>query len=201
MGLFNRMKEPIFLKESSNAEVQLEKLKTLEPLLNSKYAKKEVKAKVIRADQLVKYIKEMYESSKLSVDSDEKMLAWAQSYLDLHNDIEKDYTGKYEKYKINILTSQQLAEETEAQVGKVKSAIVEELPVEETEIFKELKTYRLDKSHEEKIKPYYIYNNNQLKDLISKMPRNKEELKMIAGFGDVKANKYGDDILNIIKKY
>lgn len=34
MGLFNRMKEPIFLKENSNAEVQLEKLKALEPLLN-----------------------------------------------------------------------------------------------------------------------------------------------------------------------
>jgi len=35
MGLFNRMKEPVFLKESSDAEVQLEKLKELEPLLNS----------------------------------------------------------------------------------------------------------------------------------------------------------------------
>ncbi len=28
------MKEPVFLKESSNAEEQLEKLKALEPLLN-----------------------------------------------------------------------------------------------------------------------------------------------------------------------
>ncbi|WP_180269192.1 hypothetical protein [Clostridium cadaveris] len=35
MGLFNRMKEPIFLKESSYAEVQLEKLKALKPLLNA----------------------------------------------------------------------------------------------------------------------------------------------------------------------
>ncbi|NLZ73392.1 MAG: NERD domain-containing protein, partial [Bacteroidales bacterium] len=34
MGLFDRLKEPVFLKESSNAEVQLEKLKALEPLLN-----------------------------------------------------------------------------------------------------------------------------------------------------------------------
>ncbi|WP_099335648.1 HRDC domain-containing protein [Clostridium cadaveris] len=33
------------------------------------------------------------------------------------------------------------------------------------------------------------------------MPRNKEELQKIAGFGAVKANKYGDDILKIIKKY
>ncbi|WP_246615320.1 nuclease-related domain-containing protein [Clostridium thailandense] len=35
MGLFNRMKEPVFLKEGSDAEVQLEKLKALEPLLNA----------------------------------------------------------------------------------------------------------------------------------------------------------------------
>jgi hypothetical protein len=32
MGLFNKMKEQVFLKESSDAEVQLEKLKALEPL-------------------------------------------------------------------------------------------------------------------------------------------------------------------------
>mgnify|MGYP000870741710 CR=1 FL=1 len=35
MGLFNRKREPIFLKESSNAELQLEKLKAIEPLLNA----------------------------------------------------------------------------------------------------------------------------------------------------------------------
>lgn len=34
MGLFNKMKEPIFLKESSNAQDQLERLRTLEPQLN-----------------------------------------------------------------------------------------------------------------------------------------------------------------------
>ncbi|GKU23427.1 hypothetical protein CFB3_16500 [Clostridium folliculivorans] len=36
MGLFNRMKEPVFLKESSDVQIQLEKLKTLELLLNVK---------------------------------------------------------------------------------------------------------------------------------------------------------------------
>ena len=34
MGLFNKMKDPVFLKESSNAEAQIEKLKAIEPLLN-----------------------------------------------------------------------------------------------------------------------------------------------------------------------
>jgi hypothetical protein len=35
MGLFNRMKEPVFLKESSNAEEQIEKLKILEQPLDT----------------------------------------------------------------------------------------------------------------------------------------------------------------------
>jgi hypothetical protein len=34
MGLFDTIKKPVFLKESSNSEVQLEKLRALEPLLN-----------------------------------------------------------------------------------------------------------------------------------------------------------------------
>ncbi|MNM96623.1 ATP-dependent DNA helicase UvrD2 [compost metagenome] len=78
---------------------------------------------------------------------------------------------------------------------------VNQVQIEETDIFKELKAYRLDKSREEKVKPYFIYNNNQLNDLISKMPRNEKELLAIAGFGEVKVNKYGNDILMIIKKY
>jgi len=35
MGLFNGIKEPVFLKERSNEERQLEKLRELEPLLNA----------------------------------------------------------------------------------------------------------------------------------------------------------------------
>ncbi len=35
MGLFDKMKEPVFLKESSNVEIQLEQLRKLEPLLNA----------------------------------------------------------------------------------------------------------------------------------------------------------------------
>jgi hypothetical protein len=170
-------------------------------VLNAKYAKKEVKEKVIRADQLIQYIKEMYENSKVPADSEDEMISWAQSYLDLHKNVEKDYTGKYEQYKINITTTQKTDEEISAPAAERNIMRVDEVPIEETEIFKELKTYRLDKSREEKIKPYFIYNDNQLKDLIAKMPRNKVELQTVSGFGEAKANKYGDDILKIIKKY
>ena len=170
-------------------------------VLNTKYAKKEVKDKVIRADQLVNYIKEMYENSKVAADSEDRMLEWAQSYLDLHKDAKKDYTEKYEQYKDSIITLQRSDEEALTPVAGKSTITAAEVLVEETDIFKELKTYRLDKSREEKIKPYFIYNDKQLKELISKMPKDKEELQTVVGFGEIKANKYGDDILRIVKKY
>lgn len=166
-------------------------------VLNARYAKKDVKEKVIRADQLVNYIKEMYENSKEVADSDERMLTWAQSYLKLHKDMEKDYTRKYEQYK----STPKKLEEILSPIVEKSTFQVNQVQIEETDIFKELKAYRLDKSREEKVKPYFIYNNNQLNDLISKMPRNQEELLAIAGFGEVKVNKYGNDILKIIEKY
>lgn len=170
-------------------------------VLNTKYAKKEVKDKVIRADQLVNYIKEMYENSKVAADSEDRMLEWAQSYLDLHKDAKKDYTEKYEQYKDSIITLQRSDEEALTPVAGKSTITAAEVLVEETDIFKELKAYRLDKSREEKIKPYFIYNDKQLKELISKMPKDKEELQTVIGFGEIKANKYGDDILRIVKKY
>ncbi len=169
-------------------------------VLNARFAKKEVKNQVIRADHLVKYIKTMYEESKEVVVSDEKMLEWAQSYKDLHKEVVKDYTEKYEMYRINISKSEN-PQEVAPTKGERSNIVDVAVSLEETDIFKELKAYRLKKSREENIKPYFIYNDNQLKDLISKMPRNKEELKIVSGFGEIKANKYGDDIMKILGQY
>lgn len=169
-------------------------------VINAKYAKKEVKSQVIRADQLVKYIKDMYNNSKESASSEEKMFTWAKTYLDLHKEVEKDYTEKYDQY---ILDSSKTESKEEAVVtNKDKESVKNHLDsIEESDVFKELKAYRLSKSREEKIKPYFIYNDKQLKDLISKMPRSNDELMSVDGFGKVKVEKYGNDILNIMAKY
>jgi superfamily II DNA helicase RecQ len=169
-------------------------------VLNAKFAKKEIKKKVIRADQLVKYIKDIYVNSKVTPYSEEGLLEWANSFLNLHKEVEKDYTGKYDKYRINNSKSEIDNEVLPEKVATSTSSNTI-INVEDTDIFKELKMYRLNKSREENIKPYYIYNDNQLKDLILKMPKNKEELKLVYGFGEKKANKYGDDILKIVSKF
>ena len=169
-------------------------------VLNDKFAKKDVKEKVIRADQLVKYIKDKNKSSKVAVSSDTETLKSAQSFMKLHKEVEKDYTEKYNQYKIcdnEPDNAQPISSSVKENINPVET----EMPVENTKLFEELKAYRLNKSREEKIKPYFIYNNNQLNDLISKMPRSKEELQTVNGFAEVKANKYGDDIIKIINKY
>ena len=62
-----------------------------------------------------------------------------------------------------------------------------------------LKQYRKEKSNYEQIQPYMIFNDQTLEELINKIPLNLEELKLINGFGDYKINKYGNDIIEIIK--
>jgi len=56
----------------------------------------------------------------------------------------------------------------------------------------------LNKSRAEGVKPYFLYNNAQLEDIIRVSPKTLEELKRVNGFGDVKCAKYGEDILRIV---
>ena len=43
-----------------------------------------------------------------------------------------------------------------------------------------------------------IFNNEQLTELVQKLPSNKEELLAINGFAEKKFELYGEDILRII---
>lgn len=66
-------------------------------------------------------------------------------------------------------------------------------------LYIKLKEYRLNKGKEENIKTYMVFNNSELGEIVRIKPSNIEELKNIKGFGKVKCEKYGDDIINVIK--
>ena len=105
-------------------------------VLNVKFAKKEVKEQVIRVDQLVNYIKKVYKQSSQSAFSDEELLRWATSYLDFHKNVVKDYTSRYEKYRIDTMTE---TPQKTASIKNEEDRILEEdmmLSIEETELFK-----------------------------------------------------------------
>jgi len=149
-------------------------------------ASKDVRNQIIRNDQLISYIKELNATSKNEQSSDKTMYELAETYANYHNPLSKDYTSKYVA----------LDKPNEQGNNEDKDQIIENSP-----IYNELKKYRLDKSKEEGIKAYYVFTNAQLEELIQKMPDSIESIKGISGFGEVKASKYGTDLLTILKNY
>lgn len=177
-------------------------------IIDTKYAKKEVKEQIIRADQLVKYIKDTCNNSKQEPLSNKQMLDWAEKFIKLHIDKKNKYLEKYNKYLLENNNEQPQTDNNKKQTEKYNNSDHENViinspiyKVEDSEIYKELKAYRQKKSREENIKAYYIYNNNQLEELIEKMPKNLEELNDVKGFAEVKISKYGKDIIEIVSRY
>lgn len=178
--------------------------------LNAKYAKKEIKEHVIRADQLVNHIKKTNQksaekSANMSVDEMEHL---ANFFLDKNNSNRSDYAKKYEE----MIAEMENEESMKAAVLKKKEAKPKEIlsDVQDVEMAKQpqsdvndeviqkLKSFRLEQSRKENVKPYYIFNDAQMMDLLEKNPKTKEELLLVAGFGKVKVEKYGDTILQIL---
>ena len=65
-------------------------------------------------------------------------------------------------------------------------------------VYNKLKQYRYNKANELNYKPYFIFTNEELDNIVANMPKTKEELLQINGFGEKKVELYGKDILNII---
>ena len=74
-------------------------------MVNDKYAKKEVKSKVIRADQLIRFIKEQEQNSKEFASSMKEMTDCAQSYLDSNVEERPEYIQKFEELVNEVGTS------------------------------------------------------------------------------------------------
>ncbi len=180
--------------------------------LNARYAKKEVKEQVIRADQLIEYIRRTDEVSKNAAMSENDMLGTANFFLEKNKSERSDYARKYEEMLATVYRPEGKKEagikeknETKAE-NKTKAETVDvgEKFSEKTsnidDVRQRLKAWRLEKSRSEGYKPYYIFNDAQMEDLIEKNPKSKEELLKVSGFGAVKVEKYGEDILKILAK-
>lgn len=164
-------------------------------VLNVKYATKDIKGKIVRADQLISKIKEMDAKMESAEYSQSNMLEIANSILGKCIESRSDYAKKYED----------LLQKMEGGTAQIQNEVVEETHVENCpegnreKIVKRLKAFRLEQSRKEKIKPYYIFNDAQMEDIIEKNPQTKEELLQISGFGNVKVEKYGEEIIGILK--
>lgn len=151
-------------------------------VVEDKYAPKNVKNKVIRADQLIEYIKYIEKNTDSYASSEKDIISSCNNILAL---CKKEEIIAEERALLNI---------NEDITDNNKTININN----DDEIRTNLKKYRLNKSKELNYKPYFIFSDKTLEELINKKPKNKVELKQIEGFGDKKIEMYGIDIIKII---
>jgi hypothetical protein len=69
------------------------------------------------------------------------------------------------------------------------------------ELYETLKHWRDMICEENDLPIYLLANQNALKEIATYLPFTKNDLMQLSGFGKVKAEKYGDDILDTVKDY
>lgn len=197
----NFVSKAIFEKDFAKSYKSLIVLSNPKTFLNVRYAKKDVKDKIVRADQLIEKIRKIDDSFNNSEMSTETMRDVAESLLKHHKNKSSDYVKKYEDRIQEIEVENPELPDKQVCEGLKKT---NELQVEQdnyvaqkNDLIRELKALRLEISKKEHIKPYYIFTDAQMHDLITKFPKNTEELMSVNGFGKVKVEKYGKMILEI----
>lgn len=194
----NILTRAIFEKNFENNYKSLIVLANPKTCLNAKYAKKEVKEKIIRVDQLIAKVKEMDNTSGNVSSSTEEMEEIAEVFLNANVKAHSDYAKKYEEL---ILELENHSVNSEGDLSKDANTSTEEKVLDIEGLTKALKKFRLECSRAEGLKPYYIFNDAQMQDLITKRPKTEKELLQVSGFGKVKVEKYGGPILEIFRKY
>lgn len=149
-------------------------------VIDKSKAPQDVVNQLYRADNLIKKIKSEDELAFKKNDRVNKLVALMREIADFilenHTPIKYDLKKKYSiENNISNKTLENIREE--------------------------LKSYRLNKSKELNIRPYFIYSNEEMERIIDTFPATKEDFLSIKGFKEKKFELYGEDILNIFKKY
>lgn len=177
-------------------------------IINKSKAPAKIKNEICRYDQLTEVIKKKinYYSKEKNIFED-KMKSIGEFFIINNKTIRYDYNKKYSLTEEDFI--EQIAEEKSDK--NIIENIDEEFEFPKVEVIRktektyeqlitDLKSYRLNKSREEKVKPYFIYNNEMMEEIIKLNPKDKNQLITIKGFGPVKIEKYGKDIVDIINE-
>jgi superfamily II DNA helicase RecQ len=66
------------------------------------------------------------------------------------------------------------------------------------DIVARLRTWRLERSQEDKVPAYVVLHDATLRELAALRPQTIDELSGVKGFGPVKLERYGDDLLSVL---
>ncbi len=99
---------------------------------------------------------------------------------------------KLNKKSINILKGKEKA--------LVKLNPLDYTPLDE-ELFRRFKILRKNLSNKESVRPYMVFSDTTIMDIIKISPRTIDELFSVKGLGEKKIFKYGEAIINLINSY
>lgn len=163
-------------------------------IINDKYAPREVKERLVKADQIIECLKRL-ESKREPFRFEKDIKATADAYLEMN--IERSLL------KIDLEGNTQSSENSCPKSSKQNHNDTNEqnnFSVNKESIRASLKKYRLQKAKELKYKPYFIFNDATLEEILTLMPTSPNDLKKISGFADKKIEMYGTDIIKIINE-
>ena len=148
-------------------------------ILNTEKAPKDIKYKILRADGLIRQIEYDIEHRNKNndfVDSKKEMERTAETYLKLSV---KENINYYEYYKNKFCTNN----------------------IETNDNLKErLMDFRIKRSSEMNIPPYYVFTNEELDKLIELRPKTIEELTNTNILPAIKIKTHGEKIISIINE-
>lgn len=157
-------------------------------IVDKKFAKAEVKNTIIKYDQLIERLKQFYQTVNQIKIPDSKLFEIANFIQASNKPLLIDYVKK-----LNLTLASQTEEKPTEMIEK------EEDVTNNSKLYLELKEYRLHKSKSLNIKPYYVFNNNELDMLVKERPVTKEAFIGLPGFAEKKYEQFGVDIIAIIK--
>ena len=159
--------------------------------LNFKNCSEDFMDKVIKVDLINTKIRGMVENTAPPVYEEIKANEVSVILKGLDTSVIIDYSSKF-KIKDNS-----------ENILKVKPELVtptvKDIKGNEETMIKALKTYRTAKASLNSIPAYCVFTNEVMNKIVEVIPKNKQEFISIKGFGEVKFDKYGEDIIEIIK--
>nr|WP_304220049.1 HRDC domain-containing protein [Fredinandcohnia onubensis] len=155
----------------------------------SKNAPVSIQSSVIRHDQIKTFIKSELEKKPPVLMADQKLYEIADTILKFS----KEKAFNIDDYKLDPQQTSQKNSTKNTTTSSISSNIDSDLKTS-------LSDFRLRRSKELHVKPYYIFTNKILDSLLEKKPLTIDQLLEIEGIGHKKVEEFGEDILSIIKR-
>lgn len=159
-------------------------------LLKMSYAPKNVKSKVIRLDNLIKYLKYDLEHTEKDLLYKEKAMREMSASI-LINYNKRQFHDYYEEFKQKYIAENDTPKSQESDFKamdkdeKLKNKLIE---------------FRTARASQMRYPPYYIFTNDELDKLVKTKPTTIEELRTSKVLTEVKVKTHGEEIVKVINE-